>query len=95
MIRWLLFVIGVIVVLCGDVPAQKKRMSDVEQMMMVLNNAESRAIIRDSTLFVYVIKGNAKISNYRDCAEIAGANRLVLVSNGVVIEEKIQKVQWF
>jgi hypothetical protein len=71
--------------------AEKNRMNDVELMLTVINNGSTRALLRDSTLFVYVVNGKSKIDDYRECADIAGANRLVFVKDGVILEEKIKK----
>ena len=72
---------------------QQKRLSDTELMLMVLNNNNTRAILRDSTLFVYVIKGNSTLSSFRECADIANANRLVVVTQKGIQEEKLKKTK--
>ena len=68
-----------IVLLCFSVVIpQKKRMSDTELTLLVLNNNATKAVLHDSTLFVYVMKGKIDSLSYKECADIVGANRLVI-----------------
>jgi len=67
---------------------QEKRMSDTELTMMILNNSHTRAVLRDSTLLIYVIKGKVDSSSYQECADIVGATRLVICTPKGVIETK-------
>ena len=93
MIRFLCFMLGLLFLMRSDSVAQKKVRSEVQTMLMILNNSHTKAIFRDSTLFVYVINGNGTISEYRDCAEIANAKRLVVVTKKGIQEELIKKTQ--
>lgn len=93
MIRFLCLIVGMIFFIGSESPAQKKRRSEVETMLMVLNNSQTRAVLRDSTLFVYVIKGSGTLSEYRDCADIASAKRLVVVTKKGIQEELVKKAQ--
>jgi len=68
--------------------AQKKRFSDTEMMLIVLNNAHSRATISDSMLTVYVSKGKIDTLSLLECAEIAGVNTLVVLSKHGKYEAK-------
>lgn len=70
------------------VSAQKKR-SDIEMMLMVLNNGNSRAIVRDGTFFFYKPVGRIDTVSLRDCASIAGSTRMVIYSERGIFEEKI------
>lgn len=79
-----------IALLITILPAQKRKMTDVQIMMVVLNNSHTKAVLRDSTLFIYIISGKTKISDYRECAEIANAKRLVVVTDKGIMEEKVK-----
>ncbi len=58
------------------VSAQK--ISDIQLMLLAMNNDCSSAIIKNKTLFVYVKKGKTDWYSLRDCAEISGVEKLVV-----------------
>ena len=59
--------------------AQKRRLTDNEIMMISINNSHSRAVLKNADLNVFILSGKTDTAMFVECAEIAGAKRLVLV----------------
>jgi len=68
------------VLLLSFCQSQPKRLSDADLVLLVLNNNNTRAVYKDSTLFVYVSKGSIHIKSLKECAEISSAKKLVLIT---------------